>query len=76
QSSTLITLQSDYKGVSIRPSPRGHRSRVVNTGVRQSVRSLEARLYTQVKSLLKKKMSIEDSFDQARSVQHLLSANP
>ncbi|MEU8207494.1 hypothetical protein AB0B96_40460, partial [Streptosporangium sp. NPDC049046] len=31
QSSTLITLQSDYKGVSIRPSPRGHRSRVVNT---------------------------------------------
>jgi len=28
----LITLQSDYKGVSIRPSPRGHRSRVVNNG--------------------------------------------
>ncbi|WP_443075609.1 LysR family transcriptional regulator [Streptosporangium sp. NBC_01469] len=47
QSSTLITLQSDYKGVTIRPSPGGHRSRVVNTfqgthGIRRIHRFLTA----------------------------------
>ncbi|WP_326827120.1 hypothetical protein [Streptosporangium sp. NBC_01756] len=31
QSSTLITLQNDYKGVSFRPSPQGQFSPVVDT---------------------------------------------
>ncbi|MEV6987614.1 hypothetical protein AB0M95_41040, partial [Sphaerisporangium sp. NPDC051017] len=48
QSSTLITLQSELKGVSFRPSPQGQFSPVVDKSVRPAVLLPDPNLWHQL----------------------------